>query len=237
MSDWLELELSERLASVRAPEALWARVNRPAFPAPACRTPQPGAWGWIAAAAMVTATLAITFAIPSPSLSQLAAAELAKSQPADFQSADPKGNQEVAADTRRNRSIDSAGYACAIDRRTRYRARWGANRRSALSDSGAQCIAASGTRGSARSFHTSRTIYLAGPRTGLCVGLRGTGAIAPRMPALSHRLAALLADQYPEITWPLDGSKIASPVGVLSVELLFFRNLRGDAIPAAAETQ
>lgn len=57
------------------------------------------------------------------------------------------------------------------------------------------------------------------------------------MPALSHRLAALLADQYPEITWPLDGSKIASPVGVLSVELLFFRNLRGDAIPAAAETQ
>jgi hypothetical protein len=90
MSDWLELELSERLASVRAPEALWARVNRPAFPAPACRTPQPGAWGWIAAAAMVTATLAITFAIPSPSLSQLAAAELAKSQPADFQSADPK---------------------------------------------------------------------------------------------------------------------------------------------------
>jgi hypothetical protein len=103
MSDWLELELSERLAPVLAPEALWARVNRPTPSALARHAPRPGAWGWIAAAATVAATLAVTFAIPSPSLSQLAAAELAKSYPADFQSADPK---EIATWLRANAAIE-----------------------------------------------------------------------------------------------------------------------------------
>jgi hypothetical protein len=102
MSDWLELELSERLAPVRAPEALWARVN-PASSTLVRRRPRPSAWGWIAAAVMVTATLAVTLAIPSPSLSQLAAAELAKSRPADFESADPK---EIARWLRANAAID-----------------------------------------------------------------------------------------------------------------------------------
>jgi hypothetical protein len=103
MSDRLELELSEHLAPVRAPDALWMRVNRPASPASARRTLGPGAWGWIAAAAMVAATLAVTLAIPSPNLSQLAAAELAKSRPADFQSTDPK---EIAKWLRANAAVD-----------------------------------------------------------------------------------------------------------------------------------
>jgi hypothetical protein len=103
MSDWLELELSERLARVPAPEALWSRVNRPALHVSARRAPRSGAWTWIAAAAMVAATLAVTFAIPSPSLSELAAAELAKSRPVDFQSTDPK---EIAKWLRANAAVD-----------------------------------------------------------------------------------------------------------------------------------
>jgi hypothetical protein len=103
MSDWLELELSERLAPVRAPEALWSRVNRPAPPLPARRAAHPVAWAWIFATAAIASTLAVTFAIPSPSLSQLAAAELAKSRPADFQSNDPK---EIARWLRANAAVD-----------------------------------------------------------------------------------------------------------------------------------
>lgn len=103
MSDWLELELAERLAPVRAPEALWTRVNRPAPPTARRRTSRPGAWGWVAAAAMAAATLAVTLAIPSPSLSQLAAAELAKSRPADFRSSDAK---EIAKWLRANAAVD-----------------------------------------------------------------------------------------------------------------------------------
>ena len=103
MSDWLELELAEQLAAVRAPEALWARVNHAAPPAAGRRTSRPGAWGWVAAAAMAATTLAVTLSIPSPSLSQLAAAELAKSRPADFRSGDPK---EIAKWLRVNASVD-----------------------------------------------------------------------------------------------------------------------------------
>ncbi|MGA7237912.1 MAG: hypothetical protein WBY44_19660 [Bryobacteraceae bacterium] len=105
MSDWLELELADRLAPVRAPEALWARVNKPAPSTVGLRKSRPGAWGWFAAAAMATATLAVTVAIPSPSLSQLAAAELAKSLPADFQSGNPK---EIAKWLRANAAVDLA---------------------------------------------------------------------------------------------------------------------------------
>jgi hypothetical protein len=105
MSEWLELELSERLTPVRAPEALWERVNRPALPVAARRTSRAGAWAWIFATAAIASTLAITFAIPSPSLSELAAAELAKSRPADFQSSDPK---EIAKWLRANAAVDLA---------------------------------------------------------------------------------------------------------------------------------
>jgi hypothetical protein len=104
MSEWLELELSECLAPVRAPEALWERVNRSPFRAAARRhSMKPGAWAWIAAAATVAATVVVTLAIPSPSLSQLAAAELAKSRPADFQSSDPK---EIGKWLRTNAGVD-----------------------------------------------------------------------------------------------------------------------------------
>ncbi len=89
MSDWLERELADALAPVRAPQDLWMRVNRAPSRASARRAPRAIAWAWIAAAA-IAATFAVTFAIPSPSLSQLAAAELAKSIPVDFQSSDPK---------------------------------------------------------------------------------------------------------------------------------------------------
>ncbi len=88
MSDWLELELAERLAPVRAPEELWARVNRAAA-RPVSSPPRAGAWAWVAFAAIVAATVAVTFSIPGPSLSQLAQAELDKSRPADFRSTDP----------------------------------------------------------------------------------------------------------------------------------------------------
>jgi hypothetical protein len=103
MSEWMELELSERLARVRAPEALWERVNRPAPAVAVRRAALPGAWAWIFATAAIASTLAVTFAIPSPSLSQLAAAELAKSRPADFQSSDPK---EIAKWLRANAAVD-----------------------------------------------------------------------------------------------------------------------------------
>jgi hypothetical protein len=103
MSEWLELELSERLARVRAPEALWDRVNRPTRSVPARRGAHAGAWAWIFATAAIASTLAVTFAIPSPSLSQLAATELAKSRPADFQSTDPK---EIAKWLRANAAVD-----------------------------------------------------------------------------------------------------------------------------------
>jgi hypothetical protein len=103
MSEWLELELSERLAPVQAPEALWNRVNRPVAPMCGRRAPGAGAWAWLFATAAIAATLAVTFAIPSPSLSQLAAAELAKSRPADFQSNDPK---QIAKWLRANAAVD-----------------------------------------------------------------------------------------------------------------------------------
>jgi hypothetical protein len=102
MSDWLELELAERLGPVRAPEALWARVNQGAqrLSNPA---PRANAWAWVGAAMVFAATLAVTLAIPSPTLSQLAAAELAKSRPADFHSADPR---EIARWLRANAGVD-----------------------------------------------------------------------------------------------------------------------------------
>lgn len=103
MSEWLELELSERLAPVRAPEALWSRVNLPAPSIHSRRAPRAGAWAWLFATAAIAGTLAVTFAIPSPSLSQLAAAELAKSRPADFQSTDPKA---IAKWLRANAAVD-----------------------------------------------------------------------------------------------------------------------------------
>jgi hypothetical protein len=103
MSEWLELELSERLARVRAPEALWDRVNRPLPTVAVRRPPRPIAWAWLLATAAIAGTLAVTFAIPSPSLSQLAAAELAKSRPADFQSSDPK---QIAKWLRANAAVD-----------------------------------------------------------------------------------------------------------------------------------
>jgi hypothetical protein len=105
MSDSLELELSQSLAPVRAPEALWSRVNRPAPLIPARLAPRSAAWAWIVATTAIASTLAVTFAIPSPSLSQLAAAELAKSRPADFQSTDPK---EIAKWLRANAAVDLA---------------------------------------------------------------------------------------------------------------------------------
>ncbi len=105
MSDWLELELAERLAPVRAPEELWARVSRvPVRPA-APRAQGAGKWAWLAAAVIVGATLAVTFAIPSPSLSQLAEAELVKSRPADFQSTDP---HEITRWLRANAAVEVA---------------------------------------------------------------------------------------------------------------------------------
>lgn len=103
MSEWLELELSDRLARVRAPEALWSRLNRPSPPVAARRASRPLAWAWLFATAAIASILAVTFAIPSPSLSQLAAAELAKSRPADFQSTDPK---EIAKWLRANAAVD-----------------------------------------------------------------------------------------------------------------------------------
>ncbi len=105
MSDWMELELAERLAPVRAPEALWARVNRPTTAAFAPRAARWRLQGFVfAAAIMASATLSRQpFTIPSPSLSQLAAAELAKSLPADFQSTDPHA---IARWLRANAAVD-----------------------------------------------------------------------------------------------------------------------------------
>jgi hypothetical protein len=105
MSDWLELELAERLAPVRAPDALWARVNRAAASTDARphATSRPAAWAWLAAFAILVAIVAVTFAIPSPSLSQLAAAELAKSRDQEFQSTDP---HEIARWLRVNAAVD-----------------------------------------------------------------------------------------------------------------------------------
>jgi hypothetical protein len=92
MSDWLELELADRLAPVRAPEELWRRLNaRPAAPRRAAAwRPGAGIWAWATAAAIAATVIVATFAVHSPTISQLAAAELAKSMPADFRSADPR---------------------------------------------------------------------------------------------------------------------------------------------------
>jgi hypothetical protein len=104
MSDWLELELAERLAPVRAPEALWARVNQAAASSAISHPkPRPIAWAWVMASAILAAIVAVTFAIPSPSLSQLAAAELAKSRDQEFQSTDP---HEIARWLRSNAAVE-----------------------------------------------------------------------------------------------------------------------------------
>jgi hypothetical protein len=103
MSDWLELELAERLAPVRAPDALWACVNQGVLKTSDVRAPRPKTWAWVGAAIVFAATLAVTLAVPSPSLSQLAAAELAKSQPADFHSADPR---EITGWLRANAGVE-----------------------------------------------------------------------------------------------------------------------------------
>jgi hypothetical protein len=103
MSDWLELKLAEGLSPVRAPQELWERVNRPGKRPSASHNASTGIWAWTTFASVVAATLAVTFAIPSPSLSQLAAAELANSRPADFKSADPR---EIEQWLRAHASID-----------------------------------------------------------------------------------------------------------------------------------
>jgi hypothetical protein len=89
VSDWLELELADRLAPVRAPEALWARVQRPrvAERVRATRLPRRAL---VALAAVAVATIvAVALAVPSPGMSEMAAAELAANRPADFRSSDP----------------------------------------------------------------------------------------------------------------------------------------------------
>ncbi len=89
MSDWLELELADRLAPVSAPEALWVRVQRPRVAAQSSARPFPRrvliGVGALAAAAIV----ALALAVPSPGMSEMAAAELAANRPADFRSSDP----------------------------------------------------------------------------------------------------------------------------------------------------
>ena len=89
MSDWLELELADRLAPVRAPEALWARVQHPrvAERVRATRLPRRALVALCAVA--VAAIVAVALAVPSPGMSEMAAAELAANRPADFRSSDP----------------------------------------------------------------------------------------------------------------------------------------------------
>ncbi len=86
MPDWLELELAERLAPARAPEELWNRIlETPARRRRPVRS-RVALGLWAAPAAIAAATLALTFSIPSPSLAQLAKAELVKSRAAGFDS-------------------------------------------------------------------------------------------------------------------------------------------------------
>jgi hypothetical protein len=104
MSDWLELELADTLAPVRAPEALWMRVARPASVAPNRRGVRGGfAWVSAAAAALAVAGFAAVFALSTPGLAQLASAELAKGQAVDFASSDP---HELARWLRKNSGCD-----------------------------------------------------------------------------------------------------------------------------------
>ncbi len=89
MSDWLELELAHRLAPVRAPEALWARVQRSRAVEPARSILLPRRALVALGAVAVAAIVAVALAVPSPGMSEMAAAELAANRPADFRSSDP----------------------------------------------------------------------------------------------------------------------------------------------------
>ena len=97
----LERELARDLAPVQAPEELWMLVRAGAPK----RRPRRGAWSWAAAGSLAAAALAVVFALSPPSLTQLAAAEIAETGNPDFRSHDP---QEISRWLRERAGIEIA---------------------------------------------------------------------------------------------------------------------------------
>ena len=101
MSDWLELELARELRPVRAPEALWGRVQRPrATPKRQGAMHRPV----LAAAAIVLVAVALWSSRPAD-LGSLAARELGGSAQLELRSTDPV---EVGAWLRREAGLEVA---------------------------------------------------------------------------------------------------------------------------------
>jgi hypothetical protein len=99
----MELDLAESLAPVRAPEDLWRRIDRATVASPSRPARRSIAWGWLTGIALAAAALAVMFAAPAPSLTQLAASELARGNAADFRSSDP---HEIARWLRDNAAVN-----------------------------------------------------------------------------------------------------------------------------------
>ena len=103
MSDWIDFELADQMTPVAAPECLWERIET------ARRAPAKAPVRWPIAAVVTLITAAATLWVlelrgQTPfSLEQLAAQELHRSGPLDFDSGDPAA---VAAWIRANAGVE-----------------------------------------------------------------------------------------------------------------------------------